>query len=525
MREADATPSLSAPATSQSLSADAAAPFGFAKPGPIGGVVFPPSSNQDQEREENRVPLVAVDGWLDGAPAWLMSAVLHLLILVLCALLAFSTGEESRLTLSAIFADDLGDQLIEESFDLSAALELEVEEQSLTPDMLPPVPDPLATPELAEITPDGPSFASNALSPTLGAALSGRTPGMRQALLKAYGGTEETEAAVMEGLKWLARQQQKDGGWRLDGPYPDGARRRNREAATAMALLAFQGAGRLPGDKKDPYSRVVERGWRWLLPRQDTETGSFFTSGARNHRFYTHAQCTIALCELLGMTQDDAYRQPAQLAVDYLIQTQAESGGWKYEPGENSDLSVTGWVLMALKSARMAGLEVPSDVFLRVEEFLDKVARVKGSRYVYEEPIVYNPEQIPAMTAEGLLCRQYLGWPRDHIRLRQGVDHLLENLPEWRTARRDVYYWYYATQVCHHMGGATWDDWNRKMREMLPAHQELRGRGVRGSWDPEGDRWGDYGGRLYQTCMSLYILEVYYRHLPIYQQGAVNEAR
>ena len=87
------------------------------------------------------------------------------------------------------------------------------------------------------------------------------------------------------------------------------------------------------------------------------------------------------------------------------------------------------------------------------------------------------------------------------------------------------YYWYYATQVFRHMGGPTWETWNRQMRVVLPANQVLRGgRRVEGSWDPDGDRWGGYGGRLYQTCLSIYILEVYYRHLPIYQQRAVSEA-
>ena len=49
----------------------------------------------------------------------------------------------------------------------------------------------------------------------------------------------------------------------------------------------------------------------------------------------------------------------------------------------------------------------------------------------------------------------------------------------------------------------------------------------KGSWDPKGkspDAWAvrDQGGRLYVTCLSLYMLEVYYRHLPIYGNGATT---
>jgi hypothetical protein len=74
------------------------------------------------------------------------------------------------------------------------------------------------------------------------------------------------------------------------------------------------------------------------------------------------------------------------------------------------------------------------------------------------------------------------------------------------------------------MEGKPWKDWNEEMRVMLPAHQEKRGR-ERGSWDPKGDRWGDAGGRLYVTCLSLYVLEVYYRHLPMYRTGLFENLR
>ncbi len=123
------------------------------------------------------------------------------------------------------------------------------------------------------------------------------------------------------------------------------------------------------------------------------------------------------------------------------------------------------------------------------------------------------------MTAEALLCRQYLGWRQDDPRLIGGTEFLLQRLPDWKS--RDVYYWYYATQVTHHMEGAYWDRWNRVMRELLPAKQIKEGQ-ERGSWDPRGDRYGGAGGRLYVTCMSLYMLEVYYRYLPIYQRKAVG---
>src|SRR5690606_17502938 len=108
----------------------------------------------------------------------------------------------------------------------------------------------------------------------------------------------------------------------------------------------------------------------------------------------------------------------------------------------------------------------------------------------------------------------YLGWKRDDPRLTKGVSLLLRDyMPLWN--KRDVYYWYYATQVMHHMEGEEWNKWNNTLKKMLVGKQVRSGK-ERGSWDPEGDEWGPYAGRLYVTCLSTYMLEVYYRHLPIY---------
>jgi hypothetical protein len=170
-------------------------------------------------------------------------------------------------------------------------------------------------------------------------------------------------------------------------------------------------------------------------------------------------------------------------------------------------------MVMALQTARMADIEVPSTAWEKVSEYLDK-ATLDGSRYGYQA----NTEHTKSMTAEALLCRQYLGWQQDDPRLVAGAEYLLKNLPDWED--RDVYYWYYATQVMHHMEGKYWPVWNQVFSALLIKNQETKGP-EKGSWDPLGahpDRWASLGqgGRLYVTCLSLYMLEIYYRHLPIY---------
>jgi hypothetical protein len=461
-------------------------------------------------------PLMDVTAWLRSAPPWLLSAIVHMTALIALGLLFYQPKIDDDMLLDAGYSDDLRIPL-EDDLDLSHSdLDaVEIDEQVVTDQSMPRVDEPFAAPDVKDIAPN-PLLATGTVMPTtIGIALTGREAGMKDALLKAYGGTGKTEGAVALGLRWLANRQLRTGEWSLTGPYDDGGRSNNDAAATAMALLAFQGAGYTPqSDPKDPFTPVVRRGWNQLLKKMDKE-GKFFDEVHSNQQLYTQAMCTIALCELFGMTGDYQYRDAAQKAVDYCVKIQASEGGWRYEPGVDSDMSVTGWFVMALQSARMAGLEVPSPTLDRISGFLDEVARDGGSRYAYRT----RDGATLTLTAEGLLCRMYLGWERDDPRLQTGVRYLLDNLPVW--SEQNVYYWYYATQVMHHVEDSPWRTWNEQMRKLLPEKQVRRGR-ERGSWDPGGDRWGSDGGRLYVTCLSLYTLEVYYRHLPLYQTGVAG---
>jgi hypothetical protein len=467
---------------------------------------------------------VDLGAMLRDSPPWLISAIVHMMMMIVFGLMIVQAKQKEDLLLDAGYAEDFGDPSLE---DFAPSHEsFEVEENVLTADNLPMVEDPLAMPSITEVAasavmPTGPVTVPTAI----GMALTGREPGMKEALLKSSGGTGKTENAVALGLGWLERQQHRSGLWSLKGKYSNGSRSENVEAATAMALLAFQGAGYTPtGDTQDPFTRVVRKAWEALLARMD-ENGRFYHDGQpRTHRLYTQAQCTIALCELFAMTGDAQYFDAAQKAVDHCVEIQTPGGGWRYEPGEAGDMSVTGWFVMALQSARMAGIEVPSPVFEQIEAFLDSVQRADPDGYDVGSRYAYRPGDGATLTlsAEGLLCRQYLGWSRDDPRLVAGVEYLLANLPE--PQKHNVYYWYYATQVLHHMEGKPWQAWNDVMRELLPETQIKRGR-ERGSWDPRGDRWGSDGGRLYVTCLSICTLEVYYRHLPLYRKGLFENVR
>ena len=491
---------------------------------PVAGTAKPvlvkverPLEAVDAHESADQPPEDLTEVAVKNAPPWLVSAAVHMALLIILGLIVVAHHGSGQIELQFaeedIWAEELGEQL-----EIDSPLGLDdidiVDDPILTPDDLPEVPDPFAAPAPWEEQPDGLTATSDLDAPQIGYALDGRQEGSRNTLLGKYGGTRRTEEAVQSGLAWLARNQLKDGSWSLTGPYSGGVteHEENKVAATAMALLAFQGAGSTHRTGK--WQRNVTRGWNWLIERQSPD-GGFFAEGPMNHRLYTDGLCTIAVCELLGMSKDDRYREPAERAVQYLLRSQAPEGGWRYTPRVDSDVSVTGWIVMALQSARMAGLKVPQSNFDAVMRYLDSIASHGGARYPYQA----GRESTLPMTAEAILCRQYIGWPRDDPRMIAALDWITEqpNLISYGP-ERNVYYWYYATQVAHHMEGRHWQRWNEVMREAVPRAQVQRGREA-GSWDPSTtDPFEARAGRLYTTCLSIYMLQVYYRHLPIYSR-------
>ena len=440
------------------------------------------------------------------SPPWLTSILLHLVALIILAVLLLPGRSHDQLTIDAVFADRIGDQTEELIVSLD---KIDVaDEQTFDASVveMPKIDTPLFSPPELTLSEIGAVTSHTADAPQIALALTGREPGRKDALLQAFGGTAETELAVSLGLQWLARYQRREGYWSLKGPYQSGAMIENREAATGMALLAFQGAGNTAEGGR--YKDLVAQGWHYLLQRQQND-GCFYRAGDFNHRFYTQAICTLGICELYGMSRDPALQIPAQNAVDYLVTMQSPLGGWRYDPAVDADTSVTGWVVLALQSAQSAGLQVPSKVFDRINRYLDLASSYDGSRYGYKPG---HGESL-SMTAEGLLCRQYLGWKKDDPRLADGVSYLQDHPIQYRDA--NIYYWYYATQVMHHMEGDLWNAWNQVLRTDVPQKQ-LRGGREEGSWYIPDDRWGVTGGRLFTTCLHIYMLEVYYRHLPIY---------
>ena len=473
-----------------------------------------------------------LDRLLWATPSWLLSMVIHIVGLLLLAMLFCPSGAVDDYL--HLLGSTETDQELEELSPLDGQSFEEIDFTAI--DVLSPAPE--TTPEQPEVYAfdEPPSAISvtlddfgleraprdNLLAVTgtySGDSFSGRGEG-RARLAAASGATPQSELAVTLALRWLAEHQMPDGGWNFDHTQSKkcgkkcrspGNLSQARNAATGLALLPFLGAGQthITGE----YKKEVKAGLYYLKRNMKVtpQGGSFNEPGGQ---MYAHGIAAIAVCEAYAMTRDKGIRPTAQKSLDFICYAQDPvGGGWRYQPQTPGDTSVVGWQIMALKSGHMAYLRVPSATVKRAYDFLDSVEADSGAQYGYDRPA----EGRAATSAIGLLCRMYLGWKRDESALVRGVQLLGERGP----SETDMYYNYYATQVMRHMGGPLWERWNDVMRDQLVASQATAGH-ERGSWFVNS-RNGRGGGRLYCTSMATMILEVYYRHLPIYGQQSTQD--
>jgi hypothetical protein len=472
-------------------------------------------------------------------PSWFVSGCVHFLLLIILALLTVAPPAVSA-TLQMSAAPTVPEEVIvplEEErpeMNLTEADQPQSSSGSVVTDY-PQAEEPTEAPVISvdDATASAPDLVDfgeetvpreDILTRTggpIGTGLNSRT-GSKDKLLIDGGGTPASEAAVALALEWLANHQLPDGGWNYDHRLGacnarcgnGGSLTDCRTGATAQALLPFLGAGQT--HKVGKYKKQVAAGLYFLTQQMKLRTqlglqcGDLAQGGGN---MYSHGMAAIVLCEAYGMTQDKGLMMPAQLSLNHIVYAQDPvGGGWRYAPRTPGDTSVVGWQLMALKSGHLAYLQVPPQTISGANKFLDSVMS-DYSYYGYTDP-----GRGQATTAIGLLCRMYLGWKKDHPGIEKGIQFLSQTGP----SKGNMYYNYYATQCLRHYEGEHWDKWNVKMRDQLVNSQEKAGH-LRGSWHMNGDHGSDRGGRLYCTSMATMILEVYYRHMPLYGKQAADD--
>jgi hypothetical protein len=333
-----------------------------------------------------------------------------------------------------------------------------------------------------------------------------RLPSPASGLLRA-------KTAVDSALRWLARHQDVDGSWHTDKYEGQPA---GRLGCTGLASLAFLSGGHTT--RKGEHSRNVLRALEFIMRNQKPD-GHITLAGAN---LYTHAICTIALCEAYGRARDERIGGAAQKALDYCQAATTSEGGWRYSKNhQDTDMSVTGWFIQAIKTARMAQMKWDPAVYARAIVYVDSVTDQGASKdsnglvaYQFKDGQSYSFGDShsggkPALTAAAMMVRQFNGMGvKNHI-LVKGAEAIKKYPPTW--GQKDFYYWYYATYAMHNMSGEYRIWWNERTRDVLLTYQSREGDNE-GSWDPKGDHWAGQGGRVYTTSLGALCLEVYYRY-------------
>jgi len=264
-----------------------------------------------------------------------------------------------------------------------------------------------------------------------------------------------------------------------------------------------------------------------FLLRPDVTSANGYFGQKDGSRMYGHGIVTLTLTELLGMgvdkTQDGLLRDRAQRGVNLILAAQRVRkhdprfiGGWRYSPDAgDADLSVTVWQLLALRSAKNAGLVVPKEAIDAAVGYLRRSylsARDAQGRLVNpKSAFSYVPGQSPvyAMAAAGLLAMQVCGLP-DAPEVQGATEWLRAHAPVWET-QNFFYGTYYYSQGMHRRGGEVARVARERVEGLLTAHQQPDG-----SWD--GSQGSESGqGRVYCTALALLSLSVRYHYLPIYQ--------
>ena len=516
----------------------------------------------DEQGDDLEAPLEK-PGWLRDTPFWAISAVLHLVLVLI--LIAFTIPKE-------LTTKDDEVQIVVRTprkpppYDPNLKRAMEKKPKIPDPNK---VKDPIIQKKLDDVTPDIPKGTdlNNLTNVELDSTHLNTSIGVNSGASGAYGerwgkgslvregGSEGSEEAVRAALEWLRRHQSPEGNWSCHDftkqckkictslqpeRYGDGRGFEEHDVGvTALAMLAFTGYGHTHRDGVFPeYVEVLRKAVGYMKKIQarsaDPTLNGRYGSGDHEQWIYDHSIATMAMGELLVMSNDIiGLKRSVTDAVKLCLRAQNDGFGWRYgvQPGDN-DTSVTGWMVLALKTAKNARLDIPNEEFERAFKgalnWFDRatasngktgysVPGDEGSRLakVYPDPYPYSKE-LSCMTAVGVLCRLFAGESRSSPVVKQGVDILMRSTPAWLEQKGrslstiNIYYWYYGSYALFQFGGADWKKWNDDMQAALLPTQRQGNIDEDGSWDPIGE-WGVAGGRVYATAIGAMTLEVYYR--------------
>lgn len=321
--------------------------------------------------------------------------------------------------------------------------------------------------------------------------------------------TPETQKAIDRGLAYLAQAQQPDGG------YGHGSYQGN-VAITSLAGLAFMAGGHQPG--RGLYGKNVTRALQFVLSKERQDPPGFLynpTGSATYGPMYSHGFGTLLLAEAHGMVIDRDMRKRVRdtlgRALKVIENSQNSEGGWRYQPIRfQADTSVTICQIMALRSARNAGLEINKSVVDQCVKYVRDCQSPDGGFRYFKQG---GPSAFPRSAA--CVCALYSAGIYQGREVERGLQYLMQSKPNgsgfYRSTPENHYFYghYYAAQAMWTAGGKYWQDWFPAIREELLNRARQRGDGG----------WTDNSvGTDYGTAMACIILQIPNNYLPIFQK-------
>lgn len=308
--------------------------------------------------------------------------------------------------------------------------------------------------------------------------------------------TPETQAAVDRGLAYLASKINED------GSFGAGPMARN-VGVVALCGISFLAGGHVPG--RGRFGVACSEALRYILSRCRDNGYIVDLPSAGHGPMYGHGFATLFLAETYGMTQDSEVRDKLSRAVELIVESQNDEGGWRYQPRpDDADISVTICQIMALRAARNAGIHVPIETVDKCVDYVKRCQNVDGGfSYTAEE----GPSAFPR-SAAGVVALYSAGiYEGDEVR--KGLSYLKQYQPQPGARPDEMYFYYghyYAAQAMWTAGGEYWQEWYPPVRDLLLAAQSDDG------------RWRDDTGPEYGTAMACIVLQMPNNYLPIFQR-------
>ena len=248
---------------------------------------------------------------------------------------------------------------------------------------------------------------------------------------------KQLDESVGRGLKWLATQQQEDGSFE--------AIDRGQPAVTSFCVMAFLAQGKSPvdGEYKEQLTKAID-----FIVDQQKPNGLIATVGPSavpiprdqlsvegpqvqskpNYvgvtATYNHAISSLALCEAYGQCDTEQAKKLTPVIEKAIAATlemqrwpgkqKKNVGGWRYvtrHGAGDSDLSVTGWQLMFLRSAKDAGFDVPKKSIDAAVKYVENCF-IQGQDlqvHAYAPGTRWNDAITRAMAGEGILAMAHAG--------------------------------------------------------------------------------------------------------------------